>query len=203
MRTLLCCRKPYVKCLYSKFENEKTTTRIQVYNKRIKKQTLSLCILKTFLFIFFLDGFMQDTSCVIEKICDYKLTLKTRIIHRPFIYKIGLWCLKPFSTIFKLYRGRQLYWLKKPEYPEKITDLSQVTDKLLSHNGVSSTPLMLNVIIQTHTSHTTNPSVDHARTLGSMDPKSMYVQWWIYYETNEAQASVPVIQEIPETIILK
>ena len=27
-----------------------------------------------------------------------------------------------------------------PEYPEKTTDLSQVTDKTLSHNVVSSTP---------------------------------------------------------------
>ena len=28
------------------------------------------------------------------------------------------------------WRGSQLYWLRKPEYPEKTTDLSQVTDKL-------------------------------------------------------------------------
>ena len=34
------------------------------------------------------------------------------------------------STIFQLYRGDQCYWLSKPEYPEKTTDLSQVTDKL-------------------------------------------------------------------------
>ena len=26
--------------------------------------------------------------------------------------------------------GGQFYWWRKPEYPEKITDLSQVTDKL-------------------------------------------------------------------------
>jgi len=41
----------------------------------------------------------------------------------------GLWCLTPFSTIFQLYHGEQLYWLSKPVYPEKTTDLTQVIDK--------------------------------------------------------------------------
>jgi hypothetical protein len=43
------------------------------------------------------------------------------VIFILFIYWFGLWCLMPLSTIFQLYRR------KKPEYPEKTINLSQVT----------------------------------------------------------------------------
>jgi hypothetical protein len=45
------------------------------------------------------------------------------------------WLMVFNPTIFQLYRGGQFYWWRKPECPEKTTDLS----KTLSHNVVSCT----------------------------------------------------------------
>jgi hypothetical protein len=53
---------------------------------------------------------------------------ETTIFTLYSILFIGLlYGLMPLSTIF---RGGQFYWWRKPEYPWKTIDLSQVTDKL-------------------------------------------------------------------------
>jgi hypothetical protein len=53
------------------------------------------------------------------------------------LYRIimPIWCRELWvwvygSTIFQLYHGGQFFCWRKPEYPQKTNDLSQVTDKL-------------------------------------------------------------------------
>jgi hypothetical protein len=61
---------------------------------------------------------------------------------------VGIWYLTTPSTIFQLCCGRQFYWWRKPEHPEKTTNLPQVADKTFSHKVVHQAMKC----IQTHNS---------------------------------------------------
>ena len=87
------------------------------------------------------EDYVNNIKCIIDLLfCFYH---RMKYCEYMYLYGFGswLWCLTPLSTIFQLFRGGQFYWWKKPDYPKKTTDLSEVTDKLLSQNVVSSTPL--------------------------------------------------------------
>jgi hypothetical protein len=94
---------------------------------------------------------IQETKTAIKVIILTRMWLIIILYCMNFIFILAVhiidWlillsCLAPLSAIFRLYRGSLFYWWRKPEDPKKTNDLSQVTEKTLSQNVVSSTPCM-------------------------------------------------------------
>jgi hypothetical protein len=87
---------------------------------------LSLWFPNFAIFFFISVGLFVENECTIIRGCQ----CARRGLGIIFIRELGLWRLTSLSTICQLYRDDHYVCLRKQEYPEKTTDLSQVTVKL-------------------------------------------------------------------------
>ena len=78
----------------------------------------------------------NNITPVLANTCNNRFYEHTMLV----FYLFGLWCLMPLSPIFQLFHGGQFYWQKKPEYPDKSTELYHImlSRVHLAMNGVQT-----------------------------------------------------------------
>ena len=64
---------------------------------------------------------------VLVLLINYNVILGKAIMAMTVGLRLGIWVLNATFSNFQLCRGGQFYWWRKSQYPEKTTDMSQVT----------------------------------------------------------------------------
>jgi hypothetical protein len=105
--------------------------------------------------------------------------------------RVRLW----WSTMFQLHSGSKFYWWRKPQYPEKTIDQSQVTDKLypimlhrvyLAWTGFELTTL---VVLGTDCIGSYNPTTMRSR---SWQPLGKWYMYMYIYKYVHVQSNLPL-----------
>jgi len=97
-----------------------------------------------------------------------------------------------FNNI-ELYHSAQFYWWRKPEYPDKTTDLPQVTDKLYHmklhrvHLAMSGMELTTLVVIGTDCTGCCKSNYYMITTTTAPTKLKYWCTMWIYWKKNTCE----------------
>ena len=99
-------------------------------NNNYRKVIFLIVINVSFLFVKIMCLFSCNSCWLLIWFLNTLLFKFVFLICRSILWLFGGMVLTPLSTMVQLYRGGQIYWRRKPVYPENTNDLSEVTDKL-------------------------------------------------------------------------